>query len=196
MTRLVLLVAIVVACHPDGGHAQHPAEAPPPAEAQQPVEAQHPAVPQATSSPSDARPPAGHGPLAQSGASDDSALAVKRWVYASFFNRIKRKVAQSWDPYAVLRRVDPEGTVYGTATRHTEVRVILSSSGEIVDIVVTAPSGVNELDDEAVRAFRAAAPFRDPPEGLALNDGRITFSFSFSFEADAKRMAWRLPAVK
>ncbi len=143
MTKLVLLVAVVIACHPEGGPARHP-----------------------------------DAPAGQSQASDIEALSAKSQVYASFFYRLKHKVAQNWDPNGVWRRIDPERTVYGTATRRTEVRVSLSPSGELADILVTVSSGVKELDDEGVRAFRAAAPFVEPPEGLVQADGRITFAFS------------------
>ena len=185
MTKLILLVAIVVACHPDGGPARHP------------VEAQQLAAPQAARSPADSRPPAvqdtaADAPARQSEASDDTALSAKRWIDANYVNRVKRKVAENWDPNPIWRRIDPKGAVYGTATRHTEVGVSLSPGGELVDIDVTVPSGVKELDDEAVRAFRAAAPFREPPEGLVLKDGRVTFAFSFYFEAGGKHMAWRM----
>ena len=67
-------------------------------------------------------------------------------------------------------------------TRITEVRVSLTTKGELAKIVVTSPSGVAALDDEAVRAFRAAAPFVNPPKVLAADDGLITFGFSFHFE--------------
>ena len=49
---------------------------------------------------------------------------------------------------------------------------------------MTSPSGVSELDDEAVRAFHAAAPFPNPPEGL-VKDDLITFAFAFYFEIGA-----------
>src|SRR4029079_1208068 len=110
---------------------------------------------------------------------DETALSSKRWVYASFFNRLKRQVAQNWDPVSVYRRRDPTGTVYGFKTRVTEVRVSLSRKGELTKILVTTPSGVIELDDEAVRAFKSAGPFPNPPEGLVTKDNQITFAFSF-----------------
>ncbi|MBA3460675.1 MAG: TonB C-terminal domain-containing protein [Deltaproteobacteria bacterium] len=123
---------------------------------------------------------------------DETALSAKRWVYASFFNRLKRQVAQNWDPATVWRRSDPQGTVHGFKTRVTEVRVSLSGKGELQKIVVTAPSGVGELDDEAVRAFHASAPFPNPPDGLVQKDGLITFAFSFYFEIGAPRSSWRV----
>jgi TonB family protein len=125
---------------------------------------------------------------------DETSLSAKRWVYASFFNRLKRQVAQVWDPNSVWRRVDPTGTRYGSKTRITEVRVSLSPRGEITKILVIAPSGSNELDEEAVRAFRVAAPFPNPPEGLLQKDNLITFAFSFFFELGRPpTTTWRLP---
>jgi len=126
---------------------------------------------------------------------DETALTSKRWVYASFFNRLKRQVAQNWDPVSVWRHRDPTGAVYGFKTRVTEVRVSLSRKGEVENIVVTSPSGVTALDDEAVRAFRSAGPFPNPPEGLIQKDNMITFPFGFFFEigSNATHLTWRLP---
>ena len=123
---------------------------------------------------------------------DETALNAKRWVYANFFNRMKRQVAQNWDPATVWRRSDPNGNVHGFKTRVTEVRVTLSAKGDLQKIVVTTPSGVSELDDEAVRAFHASAPFPNPPDGLASKEGLITFAFSFHFEIGAPRTSWRV----
>jgi TonB family protein len=47
---------------------------------------------------------------------------------------------------------------------------------------VTSQSGIKELDDEAIRAFRTAGPFPPPPEGLVARDDLVTFPFSFFFE--------------
>jgi TonB family protein len=123
---------------------------------------------------------------------DETALNAKRWVHATFFNRLKRSVAQNWDPGSVWRRRDPTGQVYGSKTRITEVRVALSQTGSLAKIVVTQPSGVSELDDEAVRAFNQAAPFVNPPKELANGDGLIVFAFSFYFEVGTPSTSWRV----
>jgi TonB family protein len=122
---------------------------------------------------------------------EETALTAKRWVYASFFNRLKRQVAMNWDPQTVWRRSDPTGAHHGFKTRVTEVRVTLTAKGDLAKIVVMSPSGVGELDDEAVRSFRAAAPFPNPPDGL-VKDNQITFAFSFHFEIGAPRTSWRV----
>ena len=124
---------------------------------------------------------------------DETSLSAKRWVYASFFNRMKRQVAQNWDPGTVWRHSDPTGTVYGFKTRSTEVRVTLTKKGEIAKILVTGPSGVSQLDDEALRAFKIAGPFPNPPDGLVQKDNMITFAFSFFFEIGSPHLSWRVP---
>lgn len=154
MLHRALLVAILVACHPDAEPVQHPA---------------------------------------QSEASDDTAKAAKRWIHASYFNRLKRKIAEAWHPNELWRRIDPTRSVYGLETRVTVVRVSLSGDGEITAILVISPSGVLELDDEALHAFRVAAPFGPLPEGLAGRDGQVTFEFLFNFQVDTSRLQWRLP---
>jgi TonB family protein len=123
---------------------------------------------------------------------DETALTAKRWVYASFFNRIKRQVAQNWDPQSVWHRVDPTGQVNGFKTRITEIRATLTPSGAIDRILVITPSGVGELDEEGMRAFKAAGPFPNPPDGLVAKDGMITFAFSFYFEIAATHSSWRI----
>jgi TonB family protein len=157
-----LLLTVVVACHAER----------PPTPARPTVERRAAAQPAV-------EPPA---PEHAADDKDEIRRAAKRPEYAAFFDTLKRKVYQSWDPISVWRRVDPKGTVYGTRTRVTEVRVGLSRSGEVAKIDVTSPSGVMELDDEAVRAFRSAAPFPAPPEGLIRKDDLLTFPFSFFFD--------------
>jgi protein TonB len=125
-------------------------------------------------------------------AGDETAVNSKRWIHASFFNRLKRQVAQNWDPASVWRRNDPNGQVYGFKTRVTEVRVALATNGQLAKVVVTSPSGVTELDEEAVRAFQAAGPFPNPPKELANGDGLITFAFSFYFEIGQPRSSWKV----
>jgi TonB family protein len=105
---------------------------------------------------------------------------------------MKRSVAQNWDPSSVWRRSDPTGQVYGFKTRVTEVRVTLNPHGDLVGIVVINPSGVNELDDEAVRSFHVAQPFPNPPEQLIGRDHTITFAFSFFFEIGGSHTSWRV----
>ena len=119
-------------------------------------------------------------------------LNSKRWRFASFFNRVKRQVAQNWHPDRVYRRRDPQGNVYGFRDRLTIVRVRLTPAGKLKNLHVEKASGVGFLDDEAISAFRAAEPFPNPPKGLVDRDtGEISFRFGFLFEI-SRRPTFRL----
>ncbi len=122
---------------------------------------------------------------------DETSLNAKKWVHASFFNRLKRAVRQNWDPGTVWRRLDPSGQVHGFKTRVTGVRVSLTTTGQLAKVVVVQSSGVSALDDEAVKAFNGAAPFVNPPKELA-KDGLITFEFGFHFEVGGPSSSWRV----
>lgn len=118
----------------------------------------------------------------------ETALNSKRWVHASFFNRVKRQVAQAWQPGTVFgRRHSSSGM---DKTWPTEVRVTLRPTGELASVIVLKGCGLQELDDEAMRAFRAAGPFPNPPQELVSN-GVIVFEFGFFFEVGGSRTVWR-----
>lgn len=117
---------------------------------------------------------------------EDTALSSKRWRFASFFNRVKRQVAENWHPEIAYRRRDPYGNVYGFKDRITILRVKLWPDGSLKDLLLEQPSGVEFLDDEAVQAFRAAQPFLNPPRQLVdPESGLIAFRFGFIFEINS-----------
>ncbi len=123
---------------------------------------------------------------------DITAVNSRQWVGASFMNRTKRQVAQEWRPAAVWGRFDPTGAVYGFKTRVTVLRVTLTPDGNMLKSLVVKGSGVDFLDDEAIRAFKAAAPFPNPPGVLRGDDGNITFNFGFYFEIDGGHESWKI----
>jgi TonB family protein len=125
-------------------------------------------------------------------AGENTGLNTVKWKHASFFNRVKRMVAQNWEPWKVYQARDPNGNVYGHKTKVTRVKVSMKASGVVTKIHVVKGSGVDFLDDEAVRAFRAAGPFPNPP--MALLDDQtnlITFQFSFHVEI-GKDSGWKI----
>ena len=111
-----------------------------------------------------------------------TALNSKKWKHAPFFNRVKRQVADEWHPELVYVRHDPNGNVYGVKDRVTVLRIHLSPDGKLAAWTVLQSSGVDFLDDEAIDAFKKAAPFPNPPKDLVESDGQIHFNFAFVFE--------------
>lgn len=117
---------------------------------------------------------------------DATALNSKKWKHAPFFNRVKRAVAEEWHPELVYVRHDPNGNVYGVKDRVTVLRIHLLPEGKLAGWTVLQSSGVDFLDDEAIDAFKKAAPFPNPPQDLVEGDGQIHFNFAFIFELSGR----------
>ena len=121
---------------------------------------------------------------------EETALNSKRWRFASFFNRVKRQVAEHWHPDEVYRQRDPTGAVYGRRNRYTELRIQLKPDGRLSNVALAQPSGLEFLDDEAVEAFKQAEPFPNPPRQL-IENGTISFGFGFLFDLNGPpQMRW------
>jgi len=114
-------------------------------------------------------------------------LNRKRMSYADFFERVKQGVASHWDPAYVYRRRDPSGRIYGVEDRLTVLNVTLNGDGSLDRLYVEQASGLDFLDDEAMRAMNEAVPFPNPPEGMKDLNGDVNFKFGFYFEISTRR---------
>ncbi len=121
---------------------------------------------------------------------DRTLLNRHRTRYWAFFDRLVEQVRQHWAGGEVYRRHDPRGNVYGVRDRVTTLRISLLGDGQIHRIWISSPSGLDFLDEEAVRAVRAAAPFLNAPDGMKDRDGMVHFSFSFYIEIRADDSNW------
>ena len=111
---------------------------------------------------------------------DENQLNSRRWKYASFFNRVRDQVKQHWHPEVAHAARDPDGSRYGIKTRVTRLLIRLNPDGTLNKIKIDRSSDVDFLDEEAIRAVRAAQPFRNPPPGLIDSEtGFIDFGFLF-----------------
>jgi hypothetical protein len=110
----------------------------------------------------------------------ETALNAKRWVYATFFNRVKERVREHWKPAEEYQRRDPTGKIYGAEDRYTLLQVALKADGSLSNVHVVHTCGLEFLDDTAVEAFKEAQPFLNPPKKL-IEDGKGTLSFQFGF---------------
>jgi TonB family protein len=112
---------------------------------------------------------------------DETLLNAKRYRFVVFFERVKAQVRPYWEPNDALRRRDPTGRAYCCRDRLTVLRVVLDPKGSLEEIEVERKSGLAFLDREAVRAFRKASPYPNPPAEL-LEDGKVEFQFGFLLE--------------
>lgn len=113
---------------------------------------------------------------------DRTLLNRKTTRYWAFFNRVKSQIGENWRPGTEYRKRDPHGKVYGVKDRYSVVSITLNPDGSVRQLYLQRDSGLEFMDDEAVRAIRAAAPFHNPPEGLKDEDGLVHFRFGFFFE--------------
>jgi TonB family protein len=122
---------------------------------------------------------------------EETALNSKKWRFASFFNRVKRQVAEHWHPEEIYRQRDPTGMIYGRKNRYTSLRIQLNPDGRLNHVAIEQPSGLDFLDDTAIEAFKEAAPFPNPPRQLVEANGLINFGFGFLFDLNGPaEMRW------
>lgn len=99
------------------------------------------------------------------------SLNTKDPVYLSYFNRIKLAIEQNWEyPELALR--------YGLQGR-LSLEFAIGADGQLEHLRITRSSGSQLLDDEALRAIRAAAPF--PPIPSWIKGGPVTISASMEY---------------
>ena len=123
---------------------------------------------------------------------DTNILNTRRFKHFDFFQRVKDRVAGQWEPGAVWRSRDPTGQRFGVRPRLTVLRVTLDPEGALKRMTVSKESGLVFLDDEAKRAFTAAAPFPNPPHEMVKN-GEIEFQIGFMFEISSQRFKFKMP---
>ncbi len=113
---------------------------------------------------------------------NETALNTWRFKHATFFNRVADAIRRTWVGGEVMGQVDPDGRLFGREDRTTRVQITLDREGRVVDLSLTVPSGVHALDDEAMRAIRAAGPFPNPPRVLFGDGDRFAFVFGFTVD--------------
>jgi TonB family protein len=123
----------------------------------------------------------------------ETNLNTFAYRHATFFNRVADAIRREWVGGDVLSQADPQGVIYGLEDRVTIVHVTIDTAGNVVDLALQETSGAAPLDDEALRSFRVAGPFPNPPQ--ALFRGREKFSFTFGFNVVYQRshldLDWR-----
>ena len=113
-------------------------------------------------------------------------LSTREFVYYSYYQRIREKIRQQWEPRIrqKVRKVFASGRSIASARdRITQVIIILNEAGNLENVQVIGESGVSDLDEAAIEAFRAAEPFPNPPNGIVENDGKIRIRWDFVLEA-------------
>ena len=113
-------------------------------------------------------------------------LNTREFVYYSYFMRVREQIRSHWNPRVrhnvQLIFAKDERSLASVDTRATSLRVTLDKQGYLKKIELLKTSGFKELDVAAIEAFRAAAPFLNPPRGMVEKDGQIRILWDFILE--------------
>lgn len=116
----------------------------------------------------------------------ETMLNTREFVYFTYYNRIKNQLSQYWEPLIKekIEGIFRQGrNIASTSNKITKLIVVLNSQGVLTKVQVLGASGVMDLDDAAVEAFKKAAPFPNPPKGIVEKDGTIKIRWDFVLEA-------------
>ena len=119
-----------------------------------------------------------------------SILDSREHLYASFFSRMRGRILEHWNAQKAIDRYDPSASRLGGVAKTTVVRIRLDASGAIDKLSFEHESGVDYLDEEAIRALKAAGPFPNPPAGLFEN-GEFVITVAFTVEPDGSARVFR-----
>jgi len=115
----------------------------------------------------------------------ETLLKTREFIYYSYYNRIKIKLRQHWEPRIkekIVKILRQGRTIASVNNNITRLVITLDRDGELVRIQVRNASGYNDLDDAAIEAFRAAAPFPNPPNGIVDGSGKVEINWDFVLE--------------
>ena len=116
----------------------------------------------------------------------ETLLNTREFVYFSYYQRIRTQIRQYWEPSirGKVKKILAQGRNIASERDHiTRVIIVLDKTGSLMGVKVVGESGLKDLDDAAVEAFRAAEPFPNPPKGIVEQDGTIKINWDFILEA-------------
>lgn len=116
----------------------------------------------------------------------ETVLNTREFKYYSYYTRIRKQLAQHWEGRVreKLTKLFKEGRAPAATNqdRITKLMIVLNDKGTLVRVQVLSDSGIRDLDDAAIEAFRAAAPFPNPPKGIVEGDGTVKIRWDFVLE--------------
>lgn len=116
----------------------------------------------------------------------ETMLNSREFVYYTYYQRIRTQLRQYWEPSirGKVSKIFAQGRSIASTKDHiTRVVIVLNDKGTLMKVQVVGESGVTDLDDAAVEAFRAAEPFPNPPKGMMEADGSIRIQWDFILES-------------
>lgn len=117
---------------------------------------------------------------------NQNLLNTREFRFYTYFSRIRTQLQQYWEPsiQGRLHKMLRSGRQIASAgPKTTKILITLNKKGTLVAVQVLEDSGLRDLDDAAVEAFKEAAPFPNPPAGIIEKDGTVKIRWDFVLEA-------------
>lgn len=114
-------------------------------------------------------PPANYAAATQANA--PVSLSTRDPVYVSYFNKIKQLIESHWNYPELALRYGLQGKL--------SLEFTIGASGQLERLRLVRSSGSQLLDDEALRAIKAAAPFPAIPPWIKSNPLSISASMEY-----------------
>lgn len=112
-----------------------------------------------------------------------NSLNTDQLTYFSFYSRVNNQISSRWVSLVrnYLAGLSPaQIKALAQSDKRTVVEVLLDKDGNYFSSLIHSSSGVQALDEATYKAFRAAAPFLNPPVGLVQEeDGLIHLYYQF-----------------
>jgi TonB family protein len=115
----------------------------------------------------------------------ETHLNTREFLYFTYFNRIKKKLREHWEPLIHTRvhdMVKRGRTIASTGAKITRLVITLDDRGGLSRVQVATTSGLEDLDDVAIEALRVSAPFPNPPKDL-IENGYVRINWDFILES-------------
>lgn len=113
--------------------------------------------------------------------SANTLLNTREYKYASFYERIRRRLKQEWERQlrAEIAGMHKQGIPPFRGERITKLKVSMEKDGRITRVTKVGTAGYSGLDRAAVTAFELAGPFPNPPSELVQESGELEVDWSF-----------------
>ncbi len=115
----------------------------------------------------------------------ETLLSTDEYIYAGFFNRVKREVAPRWEP--VIQRFLKTTLTLSDGSFSTRYAFFIDAEGLLKDIQLLESSGSRTLDDLAAQALREVGRFPNPPQSLRSAGSLYRVELGFMVEYSKKR---------
>jgi protein TonB len=92
-------------------------------------------------------------------------------AFMNYFNRIKQAINQNWEYPELAKRYGLQGTLL--------LEFAVGANGQLEQLRLVRSSGSQLLDDEALRAIKAAAPFAPIPSWIKSNPLPISATMEY-----------------